>query len=275
MTAPQVTHSYFRRSRLLPHVEMRQATQSPACYQTHSHDEFSVGVIDTGTARYRNRQHINTVQQGMTVMINPGEAHSCNPDPGQRWSYRMLFIDAQWLGQLQRAALPLKGGDYTPFACISSTAPACARQFDDLFQTLAQEINPLAADEKLICFLMARGFHHPLGTREKAPAERPLVRARELILDQLAENITLTSMAEVAGLSPYHLIRRFKQAYGQTPHAFQLDQRINRGKQLLKQGQAIVDVALQLGFADQSHFQRHFKSRHALTPLVYQNPTRI
>jgi AraC-like DNA-binding protein len=65
-------------------------------------------------------------------------------------------------------------------------------------------------------------------------------------------------------------LRSFKQAYGQTPHAFQLDQRINQGKQLLKRGGSLADVAHSLGFADQSHFQRHFKRRHAVTPRVYQ-----
>lgn len=58
--------------------------------------------------------------------------------------------------------------------------------------------------------------------------------------------------------------------YGQTPHAYQIDQRINRAKQLLKRGEPIADVALQLGFADQSHFQRQFKQRLATTPRHYQ-----
>ncbi len=92
-------------------------------------------------------------------------------------------------------------------------------------------------------------------------------------MDQLTDKVTLGAIAEASGLSPYHLIRSFKQAYGQTPHAFQLDQRINRAKQLLKRGNTIVAVAQQLGFADQSHFQRHFKKRHAVTPKAYQRLT--
>lgn len=267
--------TYFRRSRLLSHVEMRQAHQSAACYHTHSHDEFSVGVIDAGTARYQNGQRQQIIHQGMTVMINPGDAHACNPDTGQRWSYRMLFIDARWMGHLQTGVHGLAGGDYAPFAQSCSAVPASKQAFDELFRTLELDENPLAADEQLVGFLMTHCFGSAAFEPDRRQAQSQLKRAKELILDQLADNITLASMAETSGLSPYHLIRSFKQAYGQTPHAFQLDQRINRGKQLLKQGQTIVDVALQLGFADQSHFQRHFKNRHALTPKVYQNPTRL
>ncbi|MDX1344059.1 MAG: helix-turn-helix transcriptional regulator, partial [Reinekea sp.] len=67
------------------------------------------------------------------------------------------------------------------------------------------------------------------------------------------------------------LIRSFKARFGQTPHAYQLDSRIKRAKQLLRSGQALSSVALELGFADQAHFQRHFKRRLAVTPKVYQS----
>jgi len=55
-----------------------------------------------------------------------------------------------------------------------------------------------------------------------------------------------------------------------TPHAYQLDLRINRARQLLRRGDAPADVAQQLGFADQSHFHRAFRQRVALTPGAFQ-----
>lgn len=267
---PQATSLYFRRSAVLPHVEMRRADRSSACYQTHTHDEFSLGVIDAGAATYRNRHQQKSIYQGMTVMFNPGDAHSCNPDAGQRWSYRMLFIDAGWVGRLQADSAGFAGGDYTPFPVTASDAAEVYRQFDDLFDALEHGENPLESDEKLVCFLM----QHCFALRDFAPArnrpEGPLARVREMLMDQLTDKVTVAAIADVSGLSPYHLIRSFKQAYGQTPHAFQLDQRINRAKQLLKRGHAIVEVAHELGFADQSHFQRNFMKRHAVTPRVYQ-----
>jgi AraC-like DNA-binding protein len=55
-----------------------------------------------------------------------------------------------------------------------------------------------------------------------------------------------------------------------TPHAWQLDRRIERARALLEQGMSLADAALQLGFADQSHFQRAFKQRVAATPGEYR-----
>lgn len=260
----------FRRSAVLPQVEMRRANHSLACYHTHTHDEFSVGVIDVGAATCRQGSAQQTLHQGMVVVINPGDAHACNPRAGQAWSYRMLFIDTRWLGQLQ-ADMPGSSGDYRPLAAVKHPAARTYAQFDALFDALEREDDDaLGLEEKLIAFLMAPGLGGGDGGLPSSTPHSQLGRTREMILDQLEGKITLDDMALEAGLSRYHLIRSFKQAYGLTPHAFQLDQRINRAKYLLKQGNAMVDVAQQLGFADQSHFQRNFKKRHAVTPMHYQ-----
>jgi AraC-like DNA-binding protein len=71
-------------------------------------------------------------------------------------------------------------------------------------------------------------------------------------------------------MSCYHFVRSFSRVVGMTPHAWQLDLRIQRGRGLLDQGMSLADAALQLGFADQSHFQRAFKQRVAATPGEYR-----
>nr|WP_231665501.1 MULTISPECIES: helix-turn-helix domain-containing protein [unclassified Pseudoalteromonas] len=57
------------------------------------------------------------------------------------------------------------------------------------------------------------------------------------------------------------MIRSFKQTYGLSPHAYQLDKRIKKAKNLLKSGHSIIETSHLLGFADQSHLQRNFKKR--------------
>ncbi|WP_245542291.1 helix-turn-helix transcriptional regulator [Psychromonas hadalis] len=73
------------------------------------------------------------------------------------------------------------------------------------------------------------------------------------------------------GISRYHLIRSFKQCYGLSPHAYQLDERIKSAKTLLKTGHSLIDTSHLLGFSDQSHLQRNFKKRLAITPKQYQS----
>ncbi|MGI3131048.1 AraC family transcriptional regulator [Halopseudomonas pachastrellae] len=256
---------FLQRSPALPLVELRQADRSSACYQAHTHDEFSFGVIDQGHTAYRNRQRIERIGAGSMVTVNPGEVHSCNPAAGQ-WSYRMLFVDAHWLGSLQREAF---GGsaDYQGFPDICSVTGRA--QFDGLFASLQRSDGALEAQGRLVELL------HPLFSRAQAHMptlhQSGLQRARELIMDRLGSNLQLDELAEAAELNRYQLIRGFKRLYGQAPHAFQLDARIKQARSRLRAGPVSLNhLALDLGFADQAHFQRHFKLRTALTPGQYR-----
>lgn len=261
---------FFNRSDALPFVEMRSADRSSACYHTHSHDEFSFGVIDAGVADYQNLKRSNRIGAGTTVTINPGDAHSCNPQAGN-WSYRMLFVDSHWIGQLQQEMFNLQGMDYRAFPELYETDPKSYQGFDLLFNSLKDNGSSLVAESLLIQFLEQRYWSVASIAKEvKSPDLHRVTRVKELILDQLDTNLSLDQFAECSGLSRYHLIRSFKARYGQSPHAFQLDQRIKKAKALLQQGSSLVDTATQLGFADQSHFQRNFKKRLAVTPKQYQ-----
>ena len=260
----------FKKCEALPFVTLCRANGSSACYHIHSHDEFSFGVIDAGEADYRNMRHQHHIGAGTTVTINPGDAHSCNPRAG-RWSYRMLFVDTAWVGSLQQEMCG-SALDYLPFAGQLVDDSGSFAQFAEIFESLSQADNTLAAESLLMAFF-ERHFapDSSAGSRRVLIEQRGLARVRELLLDRLDANVSLDELSAASGLSRYHLIRSFKQQYGQSPHAFQLDHRINRAKGLLERGDSLSDTALQLGFADQSHFQRHFKKRLAVTPKQYQS----
>jgi len=106
------------------------------------------------------------------------------------------------------------------------------------------------------------------------PASEPVADAVAAIAWQLdmhpEQSLPLEQMSQAAGITPTQLIRAFKRHYGLTPHAYQINRRIQLGQQALKQGQAIVDAALGAGFADQPHFQRVFKKILQATPNQYR-----
>lgn len=257
---------FFKQSQALPFVEMRQASRSNACYQAHTHDEFSFGVIDTGVADYHNVKQHNTVGQGDTVTINPGDIHSCNPAVGD-WSYRMLFVDTSWVGALQAELSGIDSIDYSAFSHRYLRNQQAYGNFDSLFTHLLHEPNPLSAETLLIAYMQ----QHWLTQHREKSAPKYIHRVKEMIADQLDVNHSLIDLAQESGLSRFHLLRTFKHVYGLSPHAFQLDERIKRAKTMLKSGRTIIDTSTALGFADQSHLQRNFKKRLAITPKQYQS----
>lgn len=94
-----------------------------------------------------------------------------------------------------------------------------------------------------------------------------LHRAIAYINDLLGENIGLADMARELNLSQYYFCRLFKQSTGLSPYQYLIQQRVERAKQLLLQGNvSIADVASAVGFSDQSQLTRHFKRRFGITP---------
>ena len=94
--------------------------------------------------------------------------------------------------------------------------------------------------------------------------------AREYLADNVAEKVSLEELSGVAGVSRYHLLRLFKNGTGLPPHAFQTQLRVERAKVLLRKGWAPVQVAMETGFADQSHFTHKFRQFTGITPRQYQ-----
>jgi len=256
---------FFKKNEVLPFIEMRQANLSTACYHAHSHDEFSFGVIDSGAAKYQNLNQNNTIGKGDTVLINPGDIHACNPDLVD-WSYRMLFIDTHWVGQLQAEMTNCQKYDYLPFSHVLNTSKRSYQQFAQLFNSLQCEKNPLILETLVIEYL--KNFFLIKKQDKSDPIN--IRKVKELISDELDINHTLDDLAQESGLSRFHMIRSFKQVYGLSPHAYQLDERIKKAKSLLKAGHTIIETSQLLGFADQSHLQRNFKKRLAVTPKQYQ-----
>lgn len=94
----------------------------------------------------------------------------------------------------------------------------------------------------------------------------------EILNDRLDEKISLAEFAAHFDLSPFHFARVFKRATGFPPHEYQLQLRVARARELLRQKPAktIAQIACELGFSDESHFRRHFRRIVGTTPSRYR-----
>lgn len=94
-----------------------------------------------------------------------------------------------------------------------------------------------------------------------------LQQAVDYINDFLARDLSLSDLAALVQMSPFHFARLFKESTGLAPHQFVIRCRVERAKELLIQGKlGIADIATEVGFANQSHLTRHFKQIVGVTP---------
>jgi AraC-like DNA-binding protein len=266
----QVPTSTFWRDAALPFIEARRVRDGrDICYARHAHETFSIGAITGGSSVYFNRAAKDIVGAGTVVVMNPGDAHACNPVGDEPWSYRMFYVDVKWLTELQHELGFSFNAGFRAYSTTSTRAlfTSLIRLHDELSDEHASHLQRQGA---------AIGFFSEMQqVLDPAPARLEegggkLVRAAEYISDNAACMLTLDDICAAANLSPAHLIRAFKRQFGMTPHAYLINRRIQLGRAQLRQGKAIADVAVDIGFADQAHFQRAFKQYVAATPGQYQ-----
>lgn len=99
-----------------------------------------------------------------------------------------------------------------------------------------------------------------------------LNQALDYIHAHLDSEVKLADLAQVLGMSQYYFCTLFKQSMGVAPYRYVLQQRVERAKVLLKNRElAIADIALECGFANQSHFTKHFRQLALITPKAYRD----
>ena len=127
----------------------------------------------------------------------------------------------------------------------------------------------------LVGWLRARygvGPHSPIARGQRL-SQRSAARVLEYIDAGLGDDLSVTELAEVAGLSTAHFSRLFRATFDKSPHRFVLERRIRAAEKLLSNGQqTIAQVAYQLGFSSQAHFTQMFRRLTGRTPGQSRRP---
>lgn len=269
---PVLPNHQFWRDEALPFLEARAIHDGRAvCYARHAHETFSIGTVTGGQSIYVNGKVRERIAAGAVVVMNPGDAHACNPLGHQPWSYRMLYVDAFWLSRLQHELGFSKNRGLRAFSTRVTYSPSLYAGLNQLYAILNDErAEQLHKHSAAISFFAE--VQRQLDPAPGVPAEanHKLARAAEYIDAHCTRALKLDEICTAADLSASYLIRAFKQRYGMTPHEYLLNRRIQFCRARLRRGQAIADLALEAGFADQAHFQRAFKRLVAATPGQYR-----
>jgi AraC family transcriptional regulator len=112
------------------------------------------------------------------------------------------------------------------------------------------------------------GLRPPVRRRNAVLSHRKLKTIIDYIMTNLNGRPTLEQMSDLVQLSPFHFARQFKAATGLSPHQFLIAQRVERAQQILSErgNLSLAEVAITVGFSDQSQFSFHFKRIVGITP---------
>ena len=244
-------------------------------FPRHSHDRFTVGVFGARNGTIRIRGADWQAREGAILAIPPDEAHSADPLPGLGWTYRTFYPSTELVALAHEGSAQAENAFFEQ--PILDDAPL-ARSLLALHNDLLSPAHGLAAEETLLLTLRELLLRH--ATR-RVPSDAPAVPARAVkearaYLDEhYSQNVKLADLSSVCGMSPFHLIRSFRDVVGMPPHAYLTQVRANRARGLLVSGEPLSATAYMCGFADQSHLTRTFKKIFGVTPGVYLSAYRL
>jgi AraC-like DNA-binding protein len=261
-------HALIWHHRALPGVELFRGSYRTYGFARHYHSVPAIGVVDRGVMGSFYGRTNYVVPTGSVILLNPGDVHAPGPANGEGWSFRTFFLE-DVLFRSRTLAIGIGSLRFTkPFVEDQWIADSLLRLHHKLEQSGASlEFESTLLD--ILAHIAERHVCVPAPAHSAKPVPLKVKRAKEYIEAFYPQDLTLERLAGVAGLSTYHLLRAFRNTVGLTPHTYLIQMRIEAAKRLLLSGATLSAVAAKTGFADQSHFNRHFKRIAGVTPGQY------
>lgn len=241
-------------------------------FARHSHDYYVVGYVEWGAQSYRYQRERHVTSVGEIFLVHPGEPHTGEAAAVDGYVYRTVYPRAALMQQVA-GDVGLSGLPYFRRAVIRDEA--LNARVIRLHRALAQGATALAIESHLIAALTCLIAHHAEQRSAVSPvrAERAISRrAREYIDAHFDTDISLSQLSALVDRSPFHFARAFTGDVGLPPHVYLDTVRIRRAREMLDRGSSIAEVALAVGYADQSHLTHRFKRLLGITPGQYAAP---
>jgi AraC-like DNA-binding protein len=239
--------------------EVLHASFATHAYPPHVHDVWTLFVVDEGAVRYDLDRHEQAALPTMVSILPPGVVHDGRPATPGGYRKRAIYLEADALGEdVVGAAVD------RPWLADASLR----REVSRLHDALACADEALDAETRL-AFVTERIRRALGGAREESPAapDRAVAgRLRDYLDAHRFEPITLADAARELGAGPTHAAHSFVDAFGITPHAYIVGRRLEAARARILDGQALADVAAEVGFYDQAHLTRRFRRFLGTTP---------
>ncbi len=238
-------------------------------FPNHFHEQYVLGFVENGqrTLSCKNKEY--RIARGDIVLFQPEDNHACVQSDGGTFDYRGFHISKHIMLDLTqeitgKRELP---GFSQPVICDEEIL----WYLRQLHEQIMGDGSDIEKEETLLLLMSAlmQTYGQPpecCGSADTQAIEQACAWMRR----HLAERISLDQICENAGCSKSTLLRAFTKAKGITPYRYFETIRMNKAKALLEQGVPPIEVAMQTGFSDQSHFTNCFSSVIGLSPGTYR-----
>ncbi len=213
----------------------------------HAHDEPYATVVVSGAYREETSAGIRDCRERDVIVHAPAERHSDSFNHGNATC-------------LNVHGTPFDRSALLPRSQVGEVAGKLVEEF-----RRPDALSSMAIEALMVELFVAAARH------DDAPC-RPLwlTEVRRTVEERFQESLSLGYLAETVGVHPGHVARTFRQQYGTTIGGRVRELRVAYVKQRLASAAPLRDIAVDAGFADQSHLTRTFRRSTGVTPAAFR-----
>jgi AraC-like DNA-binding protein len=231
-------------------------------FPKHTHDEYIISANLSGTEHIWVEGKTALVRQGDVTIYNPGTIQA-----SQFGSEPVEFCSIHLPQELLRQVVEknnLTSNHHPPVLAEGLLHnPA-------LFAAICRyTLTSIDAEEEEQNLFWLLGNLLDSRTEDGEQQTKAITLALEFMRDNLNQKINLDLLARASGMSKFHFVRLFRQRMGMPPLQYHMQLRLLAARNLLRQNLNTLDVAMTLGFYDQSHFINAFRKMMGITPHHY------
>ncbi|KMZ43588.1 MULTISPECIES: AraC family transcriptional regulator [Bacillales] len=254
--------------------------------------QLSIKTFRNGRAHYKTSKGFFAVDEGRYLLLNEGEYTISIEESEEVESFCIFFkhgFGEEILRTLADSTDRLLSDPYKEMASIGFFEKTYHSSPTLTFQLAALKEHLTILDPESIGY--EEQFHqimrtillghldvrkeidalHALRQSTREELYRRISIAHDYIRAFYDQPIRLDEIAQIACLSPNHLLRAYAQVYGKTPHQHISEYRIQRAKQLLaKLDFSMTDIAFEVGFSNPVSFSKMFKQHAGISPLSFR-----
>lgn len=231
-------------------------------YPMHTHDAWTLLIIDDGMVRYELDRHEHGALDRSVTLLPPHVPHNGRSVTSGGFRKRVVYLGSSQLA------------DNLVGQAVDSPVvedPLLRRRVHQLHGSLEYTGDEFEAESRLALVAERLRDHLRRRVEERVPVRDAGVahRLRELLDAKYPEGVSLREASETLHFHPAHLVRVFSREFGISPHQYLTSRRVDLARKLLLGGMAPGLVAASVGFYDQSHFHRHFRRTLGTSPGRY------
>ncbi|MGE8068839.1 AraC family transcriptional regulator [Pseudomonas sp. NPDC089569] len=267
----------YHRAKQVQGLTLGEAELGEFCFKKHFHLDYHLGLITRGVERIGFRGASEKVGPGSITFMPAFEVHDGSGDSysSDTHTLKTFRINKHLMQSMMTEVL---GHDHdvslTPSITPSSYWWHQMNRFHDALIG-PTHISELAFEQVMLQFVYFLFVHTQKLVAQ--PCDGTLSRNEwSRVVDfcnvNMSDKIVLHDLASLVGLDRFQFLRAFSQTTGITPHAWLLRLRLENACALLSAGKhSVAQVAAEVGFYDQSHFSRAFKTAYNVSPSSYQS----